>query len=162
VDEVCGIVDDSRYPPLGRRGFGPRVPSNYGRWGGEEYIEDSNKNVFVAVMIETREAFEAIEQIVSIPGLDSIVIGPADLTIALGEKRNLRSPVVDAAIKKITAAALAAGKYIGAGMGVDVDFALYLAGYGVQWLQVGQDFDHLVQQFDSTRLSFQERWKGLA
>lgn len=161
VDEVRNLVEDGRYPPFGRRGFGPRIPSNFGRWGGEAYIEESNKNVFLAAMIETREAFEAIEQIVSVPGLDSIVIGPADLTLALGEKRNLRSPVVDAAIKQITGTALAAGKYVGSGMGVDVNFALDLAAYGVQWFQVGLDFEHLIQNFDATRTSFNERWKKI-
>ena len=162
AEEVKGIVADCRYPPQGQRGFGPRVPSNYGRWGGEEYIEDCNKNIFVAVMIETVEAFNAIEQIVAIPGLDSVVVGPADLTMALGEKRNLGSPVIESAIRKITSTALAADKFVGAGMGVDVDFAIKLAGYGVQWLQIGQDFDHLIHQFDHTRLSFQERWKQIS
>ena len=56
-----------------------------------------------------------------------MVVGPADLTMALGEKRNLGSPVIESAIRKITSTALAADKFVGAGMGVDVDFAIKLA-----------------------------------
>lgn len=158
VAEVESIVDDCRYPPQGRRGFGPRVPSNYSRASGLDYIEDANANILVCVMIETVEALEGIEQITAIPGLDSVVIGPADLTLALGEGRNKRSPRIETAMRKIISTALSHGKYVGAGMGADVEFALYLAGLGVQWLQVGGEYDHMIKHFDAVRTTLYSKW----
>lgn len=61
AEEVRQVVADCRYPPVGRRGFGPLVPSNYGRDAGAEYIARANAHIFVAVMIETTEALQAID-----------------------------------------------------------------------------------------------------
>jgi 2-keto-3-deoxy-L-rhamnonate aldolase RhmA len=160
VEEVKNIVADCRYPPLGRRGFGPRVPSDYGRNEGLDYLDQANQGVFVAVMIETAEALQAIQEIVRVPGLDSIVLGPADLTLSLGENRNTFSPRVEAALQKIISEALAAQCLIGAGMGIDLEYALHLAALGVQWLQIGQDFDYLIKGMDNIRVGFQERCHG--
>jgi 2-keto-3-deoxy-L-rhamnonate aldolase RhmA len=151
MEEVKNIVEDCRYAPQGRRGFGPRVPSNYGRSAGMDYIEQANAHILVAVMIETAEAVDVIEQITAIAGLDAVVIGPADLALALGEQRNTRAPRVEAAMRKIIAAARSHGKYVGAGMGADLEYALYLSGLGVQWLQVGGDYDHMIRHFDGVK-----------
>ncbi|RPI86254.1 MAG: hypothetical protein EHM41_09130 [Chloroflexi bacterium] len=159
VDEVKRVVNDCRYPPLGIRGFGPRVPSNYGRSLGADYLQDANKNVFVAVMIENVDALEVVEEIASIPGLDSLVIGPSDLSLSIGEN-NVYAPQTQEAMKRIIKAAKNAGKFIGAGMGVDVKFALHLAKMGVQWLQVGQDFDHLVKAITGSYSSFHKEWEA--
>src|SRR5215470_15489916 len=47
--EVRSVVSACRYPPLGTRGYGPRRPSNYGRNGGESYVQQSNVQLFVSV-----------------------------------------------------------------------------------------------------------------
>jgi 2-keto-3-deoxy-L-rhamnonate aldolase RhmA len=153
LEEVQQLVDDCRYPPLGHRGYGPRVPSNYFRNGGPDFVEDANKSIFVAVMIETAEAFEAIDEIIAVPGLDSIVIGPADLSWALGAKGDVKDPRVVEAIEKIVTKARAVGCFVGAGMGPDVDFAFWLAQLGVQWLQVGLDCAILIKAVDAIRSS---------
>ena len=75
VEEVQQVVADCRYPPLGQRGFGPLIPTNYGRDGGDvEYAERANAGIYVSVMIETAEALDALDQIVAVPGLDGVVI----------------------------------------------------------------------------------------
>jgi len=158
VEEVKQLVDDCRYPPLGRRGYGPRVPSNYFRNAGTDFVEEANESVFVAVMIETAEAYEAIDQIVAVPGLDSVVLGPADLSWSLGARGDVENPKVVTAIETIVKKARAAGCFVGAGMGPDVDFAYRMAKRGVQWLQVGLDCAILVKQADQIRSSFHSRW----
>ena len=82
--EVQDVVNSCRYPPLGERGYGPRVPSNYGRDGGDTYIERANREIFVAVQIENAQAFAALDEILAITGLDSIALGPWDLSASLG------------------------------------------------------------------------------
>jgi 2-keto-3-deoxy-L-rhamnonate aldolase RhmA len=149
MEEVKQLVADSRYPPLGRRGFGPRVPSNYGRDDGEDFVERANQNLFVAVMIETAEAMEALDDILAVPGLDSVVIGPKDLSWAVGTKGDMLHPQSIEAMRTIAQKARMAGRFVGAGMGPDPDFAFQLAQLGVQWLQIGLDCAHLVKSMDA-------------
>lgn len=148
VEEVKQVVSDCRYPPVGRRGYGPRVPSNYGRDGGSDYIQRANANVFVSVQIENTEALAAIDEIVRIPGLDSVVIGPWDLSASMGMLGDVQHPRVVAAIETIIARARAANLFVGAGMGPDADYAAVMAKRGVQWLQVGGDYSYMIGLMD--------------
>ena len=148
VEEVRTAVADCRYPPVGRRGYGPRVPSKYGRNAGAEYVEQANAQVFVAVQIETREAFEQLDAIVAVPGLDSIVVGPSDLAHSLGLSGELEHPRNVEAVEAIIAKSKAAGLFVGAGMGPNTDYAAKMAKRGCQWVQVGCDFDYLVKSIE--------------
>src|SRR4051794_33165624 len=117
--EVRGVVDDCRYPPRGRRGYGPRRPSNYGRDGGDAYLKAADAQVFVAVQIENVEALGELGAIVATPGLDSVVVGPYDLSGSLGKLGRIDDPEVVAAIRDIVHVARAAGLYVGFGAGPD-------------------------------------------
>lgn len=148
VAEVARAVADCRYPPQGTRGYGPRVPSNYGRAGGPDYVQRATAGVFAAVMIETREAVEAIDDILAVPGLDSVVLGPYDLSGALGLLGQVEHPTVVAALEHVIARAQAAGKFVGSGMGPHPDYAVRMARRGVQWVQAGGDYGYLISFVD--------------
>ncbi len=147
VEEVQAVVSDCRYPPVGTRGFGPRVPSRYGRVPTAEVISAANRSLFVVVQIETREAFEAVEKIARVPGLDSLVVGPWDLSGAIGTLGDVESPLIMDAISRIGAAAKAAGISVGAG-GATPAFAAKLLKRGVLWFQVGGDSGFLASTAD--------------
>ena len=159
VEEVRRLVDDCRYPPLGRRGLGPLVPSNYGRLMGPEFVSSSNANIFVAVMIETAEAVESIDDILAVPGLDSIVLGPGDLSTSLGVMRQVNHPTVVAAMEKVIAKAKAADVFVGSGLGADPEFAYAQAARGVQWLQMGGDCHYLISCMDQMTSTVRSRLK---
>lgn len=146
--DVRAVVQACRYRPMGTRGFGPRVPSRYGRDGGMDYLEEANRSVFVAVQIENVEACEELDEILEIEGLDSVVIGPADLSLAMGLELDLNHPAMLDRIADIASRARAAGLFVGAGMGPDAAYAIRLAGLGVQWLQIGCDFSFMVAKAD--------------
>ena len=64
------------YPPNGQRSFGPmRAQLIY----GSDYFEEANKNIISMAMIETKEAVENLDQILSVPNLTGVYIGPADM-----------------------------------------------------------------------------------
>jgi len=149
AEEVRRVVADCRYTPEGSRGFGPMVPSNFGRVGGQAYIDEANANVFAAVMLETVEAVKEIDEIVAIPGLDSIVIGPQDLSASLGVPGDTEHPRVVGAMEEVIGKAREAGIFVGAGLGIDAEYALVLARRGVQWLQIGADVMFLVNGMDA-------------
>ncbi len=159
VEEVRHLVSDCRYPPLGRRGFGPRVPSNYFRQDGLGFVQDANQNVFAAVMIETAEALDALDEILAVKGLDSVVIGPKDLSWAIGAQGDMEHPKVLAAIETIVAKARQAGVFVGAGMGPDPAYAYLLARRGVQWLQMGVDCAYLAKSFEQATAEFKNLYR---
>ena len=160
--EVARAVADCRYPPQGTRGYGPRVPTNYGRSGGADYAQAANAGVFATVMIETREAVEAIDDILAVPGLDSVVLGPYDLSGSLGLLGQVEHPTVVAALEHVIARAQAAGKFVGSGMGPDPDYAVRMARRGVQWVQVGGDYGYLISYMDHINRRVQSLLGGAA
>jgi 2-keto-3-deoxy-L-rhamnonate aldolase RhmA len=144
AEEARRAVSACRYPPTGDRGFGPRRPSNYGRDGGQAFLDRANAGVFVTVQIETQGALAEIDQIVKLPGLDSVVIGPYDLSGSMGRLGDVTHPDVLAAISKIISAAHAAGKFVGMGMPGNAEQAQAAARMGVNWVQCGNDFSYML------------------
>ena len=76
-------VEACRYPPMGKRGFGPTRPSGYFRDGGA-YGRTANDSIICAIQIEDVRGADEIEQIVKVPGLDWIFIGPYDMSGTMG------------------------------------------------------------------------------
>ena len=75
------LVSACRYPPDGVRSAGPLRGLLY---GGADYVVHANETVLAVAMIETRQAVENLDDILSTPGLDAIYIGPSDLSLAFG------------------------------------------------------------------------------
>jgi 4-hydroxy-2-oxoheptanedioate aldolase len=73
-------VRSCRYVPEGARSWGPVMSS----MRHEDYRKWATENVAVIPMIETVDALENIDDILSVPGVSAIYVGPADLSISLG------------------------------------------------------------------------------
>ena len=74
-----------RYPPLGERGMaGASRASDYGKVALKDHMEQSNREITLAVMIEDLPAVEEIDAIASIEGIDIVAVGPSDMSRALG------------------------------------------------------------------------------
>ena len=113
--DVEEIVLATRFPPAGTRGFGPLRASRYGL-DNRDYLARANENIITAVIVETREALAAIEEIVAVPGLDVVFLGLFDLCLALGlDPLELPLPEIDDAIERVAAASRAGG--VAAGIG---------------------------------------------
>jgi 4-hydroxy-2-oxoheptanedioate aldolase len=79
--EAEKFVSSMRYAPLGSRSSGPIRASLY---GGADYHAKANDIVIAFGMIETVEAMENLDQILSVKGLDAVYVGPSDLSISHG------------------------------------------------------------------------------
>lgn len=156
VDEVRRIIDDCRYPPVGRRGFGPLVASDYGRMG-DDYVATANRSVFVSVMIECTEAVDVIDDIVALPGLDSVVLGPYDLSGSFGVLGQVHHADVVAAMERVISAARARSMPVGSGMPADPEFAVLQAARGVQWMQIGGDISYMMAATQDTMTTVRQR-----
>ena len=101
--EVELIVESAKYPPLGGRGCGIRPVmldfESTGTLSGD--MDWINENTLICIQIETREAMENLEEILSVPGVDATIMGPQDLSIALGTPGNHRSRAMELAVDRM-------------------------------------------------------------
>jgi 2-keto-3-deoxy-L-rhamnonate aldolase RhmA len=101
-----------KYPPEGRRGFGPGLASF--RWPAPEgYTTFADRNAAVVTIIEEARAVERIEEIASVPGIDVLFIGVNDLSFSLGLRGRQEDPKLKEAIDKVVAAAKKHGIALG-------------------------------------------------
>ena len=111
-EEAQKLVAYTHYAPRGTRSFGP-VRALY--YGGPDYPEKANDTIVSFAMIETAQALDNLDAILSVEGLDAIYIGPSDLSLALGCKPQFDDvePKVAEAIAHILARAQAHGVQAG-------------------------------------------------
>ena len=81
VEEAKAAVAACRYFPQGSRSFGP---TRVGYYAGANYFGEANNEVACIPMIETKQAVERLDDILSVPGINAVYVGPADLSITLG------------------------------------------------------------------------------
>ncbi|NMB15789.1 MAG: 2-dehydro-3-deoxyglucarate aldolase [Firmicutes bacterium] len=112
AEEARRAVSYSKYHPLGMRGFGAARATTYGR-DMKSYLDKANEEVLLFVQVEDIRAVENVGEIVSVPGLDGIFIGPGDLAASMGRMGNWQHPEVKQAIDKAIKAGLDAGLFVG-------------------------------------------------
>lgn len=88
-EEAQRAVAACRYAPDGARSFGPL---GAGARHGADYATTANATVACIPMIETRQAVEAIDDILSVPGIDAVYVGPADLSLTYGLPPGVDNP----------------------------------------------------------------------
>lgn len=148
--EVADFVSACRYPPEGTRGFGPRRPMQYGRLAQQDYLQQANRDLFVVAQVETVELLAELDDVLRLDGLDSLVLGPQDLSGSMGRLGETTHPEVVRAMHIVGEKTKAAKKFLGAGLGANPAFAKTLIECGVQWLQAGNDFEYLIRSCEQT------------
>lgn len=82
VAEAEALVEATRYPPEGRRGVAASRASNYGR-SLDDYVDSANDAVTTISQVESGEAADNAADISAVEGIDSLFVGPADLSASL-------------------------------------------------------------------------------
>jgi 4-hydroxy-2-oxoheptanedioate aldolase len=131
------LVAYTHYAPRGMRSFGPVRASLY---GGADYAAHANDTIVAFAMIETAAAFDKLDDILSVEGLDAIYIGPSDLSLSLGCRPVLDDvdPKAQQAIEHILARAKAHGVVAGIHNG-NTQTALARIAMGFQFVTVSSD-----------------------
>ena len=80
-EQAQQLVAYTHYAPGGTRSFGPIRATLY---GGADYAQHANDEIVTFAMIETAQALDNLDSILSVEGLDAVYIGPSDLSLALG------------------------------------------------------------------------------
>jgi len=144
--EAQAIVDNLRFPPLGRRsayGTGPSL--RYAAMGQGEVNAFLNEHELLIAMLETPEAIEHADAIAAIPGIDVVHIGSLDVSNLMGIPAAYRDKRMVAVFEQVAAVCRKHGKAMGVG-GARGDFALQrdLIQLGVRYLTAGSDVSYLM------------------
>lgn len=99
-----------KFPPLGIRGYGlTPLQVDHEKATIPQVVEHMNANTMVVMQIETKRAVEARDELLSVPGIDAVMIGPADLSISLGVGGDFQHPLMVEAMEKIRDSCIAHG-----------------------------------------------------
>jgi 4-hydroxy-2-oxoheptanedioate aldolase len=111
--EAKALTDACMYPPLGKRSNGPIRAAMYGE--ASSYQATANNEILVIPMIETQAGVDNIDEILSVPGISGIYIGPSDLGLSLGMIPILdrEEPVILGIYEKLLASCKKHGKWAG-------------------------------------------------
>ena len=101
-EQVEAFVRYAKYPPMGERGMAAgRGNTQYRGMKLAEYAPLANEATFLILQIETREAIENIDALLSVPGVDAALIGPNDLHMSYAVPGDGEHPTVSEAIQKV-------------------------------------------------------------
>jgi len=98
--DALKAIDYAKYPPIGKRGVGLFRAQKYGL-GFEEYKKWVQDELVIIAQIEHYEAVENIEDIITVEGIDGVIIGPYDLSGSMGYPGEYDKEEVKSAIEKV-------------------------------------------------------------
>ena len=152
--EAEAVVSATRYPPKGTRGFGPLRASKY-TIEYDSYLENANKNILVALILETKEAVENLEEIASIPGIDIIYMGLWDLSLSMGLDPRLQPlPETDTVVETALKVSQKTGVAIGMGC-ENFEELLRRESEGFTFMGIGSDYSLLLNAASTRVKAFQ-------
>ena len=112
AESAARAVRWARYPPAGSRGVGIGRAHGYGL-SFEDYVQRANHDLALIVQAEHIEAVRHIDEIVRVPGVDAVFIGPYDLSGSLNKPGQVGDPEVQAAVERVRQVCQEAGMPLG-------------------------------------------------
>ena len=110
ADQARQLVRDVTYPPHGNRGVGYSMTRAARFSGIEDYGTTADAQICLLVQVENRKGLAALDEILTIEGIDGVFIGPADLAADMGHMGDIAHPDVQTAIMDVLARIRTAGK----------------------------------------------------
>jgi 2-keto-3-deoxy-L-rhamnonate aldolase RhmA len=110
--EALKVIQYSKYPLEGKRSVGLSRAHSFGP-GFSHYVENANRDLTVMIQIEHKDAVKNIDEILNVKGIDSVFIGPYDLSASMGLTGQLNHPEVKSAIQLIKDKCRKAGRPYG-------------------------------------------------
>jgi len=139
VEEAELAVASCTYPPKGIRGYGPRRAVKYGVIDTLDYIKEVPENVWKIMQIEHVEAVKNLDGILSVEGVDAIIVGPSDLSGSIGLLGQPGHPDVMRLMDEIGEIAARHKKPFGVSIGYNPTAILQWIERGINWIQVESD-----------------------
>ena len=135
--EAESLVEAVRYPPEGIRGVASGRATGDGR-NFEEYVGNAGDSLLTIVQIETESGLANVDEIASLDGVDSLFVGPADLSASLGAFGDFESDAFEDAVDAVVGAGDDQGLPVGT-LTTDTDAVEDRLAQGFDYLVVGKD-----------------------
>jgi 4-hydroxy-2-oxoheptanedioate aldolase len=140
VEQAEQIVQWCKFYPVGRRGMNNGgFDAGYGKLGLAEYCEKANRETLIIIQIESGIAAANADAFLSVPGVDMLFIGPADLSQSLGVPGDYLNPKCLEAMDQVSAACLKHGKPWGV-VPIDQEYAALCYSKGCRMFSNAADF----------------------
>ena len=81
-EDARRAIEAAKFPPLGRRSFGPYRAARYS-FEAKEYMAEADRRATLIIQIESQSAVEQIDEILSQPGIDAVFVGPNDVAFSM-------------------------------------------------------------------------------
>ncbi|MDX1873849.1 aldolase/citrate lyase family protein [Mycolicibacterium sp. 120266] len=138
--EAQAVVDAARFPPVGHRSIsGPNVVSGYERRAAPDLAALLERRTVVAVMVETPEAVDVVDDIAAVDGLDMILIGPSDLTAEMGIHGQYENDRFHHAVECVAAACRKYGVALGVAGIASLELLGRFVDHGLRFISAGTD-----------------------
>jgi 4-hydroxy-2-oxoheptanedioate aldolase len=112
AEEAAEVVRWAKFAPIGKRGFdGANADAVYCGYSMTDYIAHANRETVIIVQLEEQKAVDQAEAIAAVPGVDVLMLGPADFSILEGFAGQFDHAGFPPALKKIASAARNTGKH---------------------------------------------------
>lgn len=154
AEQAERAVEAMRYPPEGVRGAAPARASDYGRTF-DEYFDRANEKLTTIVQIETERGAENAEEIVSVDGVDAVIVGHGDLSASMDVFGEWEHERFRAALQSVVEAAHGVDKAVGM-LATDREGIRRWVDAGVDFTIVGADMFYLADGSDAARAEFEE------
>ena len=147
---LAQAISWTRFPPEGVRGFGLQpVHIGYETKTMPEIIAHMNANTMVVLQIETKTALERVDDLLAVPGVDAVMVGPADLSTSLGVPGEFDHPSMVDAIERVKESCNRHG--VAPGLHVRLlPLALKWRDRGIRFLSCNSEIGFLLDQAKAT------------
>jgi 2-keto-3-deoxy-L-rhamnonate aldolase RhmA len=145
ADQARAAVSAVKHVPLGERSLAGAAPQlNYRTFPPNEVIHALDSTSMVVAMIETQAGLDAVDEIAAVDGVDIVLVGANDLSVALGVAGQMDSPKIHDSYLRVIEACGAHGKTVGVGgMGGWPDLVRRYLDLGAGYVSTGNDISFL-------------------
>jgi len=142
------LVKAARYAPQGRRSYCPNV------WAvrhekSSRFWQKSNEDIIVMPLVEEKEGFDNLEEIVAVEGVDGIYFGPVDLSVAIGLEGNCEDQIIWDKLEQVVKLCHSYGK-IAANLAWNMQSLKRSLDMGVQFISFSTDISILSNAYQSS------------
>ena len=169
AQEAAEVVKWAKFAPAGERGVDTAnadVP--YFAMPLAHYLKKANEEPLVIIQIESPRAVEQVEAIAKVPGVDVLMVGPADLSVLSGIPGQFDHPLVLGALERIARAAKAAGIHWGTVSGTPahtrklLDMGARFICHNADILILKRGLEHIQEQYAPLGFTFDNRLAAMA
>ena len=145
-DLALEAVASCKYPPVGNRGWGPRRAMHFGvDMTAQDYIKQANDDILTILQFENINAYNDLDRILAIKGLDVIMLGPCDLAASMGHIGDWHHPEVERIVDDLFIRVHKSGKKIGVSYGLCGKEELFrYQRRGVDMISIAAETDFIV------------------